>query len=161
GLGGAAIQGSNQRSLMGKMLGDEKRREGLATPSVRQSQFASGTLNLLDEARSLVENATQQGQELNPQIYQMLGLDPQYEDFSGDVKASQDEYNSAQSQLDEAQKTLSQLQGIPGGKRSPAQRKQLRQLKKQMPALQKSMENARDVQGRAATMPKRITGFNR
>lgn len=161
GITGSIMQSGTQKALMGKMLGDERRREQLATPSVRQTQFASGTLNLLDEARSLVENATQQGQQLNPMIYQMLGLDPQYTDNTADLNQASQEFDAAQKQLDAAQQTLSQLQGIPKGRRSPAQRKQLQQLKKQMPALTKSMEAARDAHGRLATMPKEITGFNR
>jgi len=161
GITSSVMQSGTQKALMGRMLSDEKRREQLATPSVRQSQFASGTLNLLDEARNLVENATQQGQELNPQIYAMLGLDPQYTDHSAELGKASDEFNAAQSQMDEAQKTLDSLQGIPKNKRSPAQRQQLRQLKKQIPSLTKSLEAARDAHGRLATMPKEITGFNR
>src|SRR5438046_1718310 len=130
-------------------------------PGAKAQVFAGGTRNLLDEARNVVENATQQGQELNPMIYQMLGMEPQFEDHSEDLKASQGEFDAAQKQWDEANKTFTQLKGIPKGKRTPEQRKQFRQLKPQMKGLQQALGAARDAHGRLATMPKTITGFSR
>jgi hypothetical protein len=133
-----------------------------ALPAGKPEQmFQAGTRNLLDEARNVVENATQQGQQLNPMIYQMLGMDPQYEDHSADLQSAQAEMDAAQKQFDQATQTVNQLRGIPAGKRTPAQRKQLRQLTKGMPQLQQSLERAKDAHGNLATMPKTITGFNR
>jgi hypothetical protein len=142
------------------------KRDTTQTPHVpplpaRQQQFQTGTLNLLDEARNVVENSVRQGQELNPMIYQMLGLDPQYEDHSQDIQGAQSEFDAAQKQLSEAQDTQASLNGIPKGKRTPAQRKQLRQIRKQIPQLNKALESSRDALGRLQTMPKTITGFNR
>src|SRR5947207_4135313 len=116
-----------------------------AGPGAKAQTFAGGTRNLLDEARNVVENATQQGQELNPMIYQMLGMEPQFEDHSEDLKASQGEFDAAQKQWDEANKTFTQLQGLPKGKRTPKQRHELRQLKPQMAGLQRALGAARDA----------------
>jgi hypothetical protein len=127
----------------------------------QERAFNTGTLNLLDEARNVVENAVQQGQELNPEIYRMLGMDPQYEDHSKELADSQAQFDAASKQMEEAQTTMSQLKGIPRGKRTPQQQKQFQQLKKQIPAFQRSLETARNAHGRLATMPKTITGFNR
>src|SRR5207253_9329160 len=92
---------------------------------------------------------------------QMLGMEPQFEDHSADLQASQAEFDAAQKQWDEANKTFTQLKGIPKGKRTPEQRKQFRQLKPQMKGLQQALGVARDAHGRLATMPKTITGFSR
>lgn len=128
---------------------------------VRERRFTRGTEDLLTEARNLVENATQQGQELNPMIYRMLGMEPVVEDYSADLGAAQQELDAAQSQLTQAEAAMAQLKGIPKGKRTPAQRKQFRQLKKQIPGMQRALETAQHTHGRVSTMPKRITGFTR
>jgi hypothetical protein len=140
---------------------DLYRREAMAEPGARQQQFRQGTMNMLDEARGVVENAVGQGQELNPLIYQMLGLQPQYEDHSADLQSAQGELDTSQKQLDEANKTIANLRAIPAGRRSPAQRKQLRMLNKQRPNMLKSLQTAQDSFGRLQTMPKTITGLSR
>lgn len=130
-------------------------------PTAGQQQFNQGTMNMLDEARAVVENAVGQGQQLNPLIYQMLGLDPQYEDHSGDLTQAQSEMDAAQKQHDEASKTIDMLKSIPAGKRSTDQKHQLRQLSKQLPQMTRDLQHATDSMGRVQTMPKTITGFNR
>ena len=126
-----------------------------------QSAFNRGTMGMLDDARGVIENAVGQGMELNPQIYQMLGLDPQYEDHSGDLQGAQSEMDAAQKQFDQAQQQLNQLKGIPKGQRTPQQRQQFRQLNKGMAQMQKSLGDAKNHFQQLQTMPKTITGFNR
>jgi prefoldin subunit 5 len=140
--------------------------KGQSTPhvpaaSAKQQKFQQGTMGMLDEARSVIENAVGQGSELNPMIYQMLGLSPQYEDHSGDLQSAQSAMDAAQKQYDEAQKTVDTIRGIPKGKRTPEQRKQFNQLKKQIPSLQKALGSANDALGKIQTMPKTITGLSR
>lgn len=146
-------------SIASTMLQKSGPKAGPEQPA--QHAFAQGTRSLLDEARSLVENSAQQGQELNPSIYRMLGMEPTYEDNSEQLKQSQAEFDASQKQLDAAQTTLAQLRGVPPGKRSPDQKRQFKQLQKQIPTLQKSLETTRDVHGRLATSPKTITGFTK
>jgi prefoldin subunit 5 len=140
--------------------------KGQSTPhvpaaSAKQQKFQQGTMGMLDEARSVIENAVGQGSELNPMIYQMLGLSPQYEDHTADLQGAQGAMDAAQKQYDEAQKTVDTIRGIPKGKRTPEQRKQFNQLKKQIPSLQKALGSANDALGKMQTMPKTITGLSR
>jgi hypothetical protein len=126
-----------------------------------QQQFQRGTMGMLDDARQMAENAAGQGMQLNPMIYQMLGINPQFEDHSADLQSSQQEMDAAQQQFDEAQKHFDQLKGIPQGKRSKQQKQQIRQLKKQMPQMTKALADAKNQFQQVQTMPKTITGFNR
>ena len=160
-----AVSGSMQSAAQQKMAadarGDLRRREAMARPGAAQTQFRAGTMNMLDEARGVVENAIGQGQDLNPMIYQMLGLQPQYEDHSADLQAAQGEMDKAQQQYDQAQKTISQIKAVPAGRRSPQQRKQLNMLRAQMKGMTQSLQTAKDQFGRLQTMPKQITGLTR
>lgn len=151
-IGSSALQSSKQHT---------QKTPQVPGYSIKQKQFNQGTMNLLDEARNVVEQAVSQGQEINPMIYQMLGLQPKVIDHSGDLQAAQQEADAAQKQWDEAQQTVAKIKGIPKGKRSPAQKKQLRQLKSQMPDLNAALGKATDAMGRLKTMPKTITGFER
>lgn len=151
-IGSTALQTSKQHT---------QTHPDIPNANVRQRQFNKGTLNMLDEARQVVENGVGQGQELNPLIYQMLGLQPQYEDHSADLTAAQQEMDGAQQQYDEAQKTLGTLKSIPPGKRSAAQRKQIAQITKGMPGLTAALEKGKDAFGHLQTAPKTITGFGR
>src|ERR1051326_911990 len=152
-IGSTALSSSKQNV--------QRHPEGILKIGPRQRAFNVGTMNMLDEARSVVENAVGQGQEINPLVYQMLGLQPQYEDHSADLQSAQGELDTAQKQYDEAQKTLDNIRAIPGGKRSPAQRKQARQLKKTMPAMLKNIETAKEAFGHLQTQPKVITGLTK
>ena len=127
----------------------------------QQREFNQATRDLLDQARSVVEGATTQGQQLNPLIYQMLGLQPTMTDNTADLQAAQGELDAAQSQYDEAQQAFETLRGIPKGKRSKEQRQQFRQLKKEIPKLEHLVGQARDAHGRLASSPNAITGFER
>jgi hypothetical protein len=133
----------------------------IPAPTQRETMFKNATSDMLDEARGVVENSVGQGQMLDPQIYQMLGLEPQYQDNSAELQQSQGSLDSQQKQLDDAQQTVAQLQSVPKGRRSPAQRQQLRQLKKQIPNLQTAYSKAQTAHGNLMTSQKTITGLNR
>jgi hypothetical protein len=130
-------------------------------PTQRETMFKNATSDMLDEARGVVENATGQGQMLDPMIYQMLGIQPQYQDNSAELQQSQASLDSQQKQLDDAQQTMAQLQSVPKGRRSPAQNKQLRQLKKQIPNLQTAYSKTQTAHGNLMTSQKTITGLSR
>lgn len=142
---------------------DQARQDRITKLSPQQRAFDTGTMNMLDEARNVVENAVGQGQEINPLIYQMLGLDPQYTDHSGELQDAQGKVDAAQKQYDDASQTLDTLKAIPVGRRSDAQRKQLAQLKgaQGIGILSKTLGDAKDAFGRLQTMPKQITGLTR
>jgi hypothetical protein len=127
----------------------------------RQTQFEQGTQTMLDESRQMVENAVGQGQDLNPMIYQYLGLTPTYEDHSADISSAQTEFDAAQKQLSEAQDTLAKLKAIPPGMRTPAMKHQISQLKTHMPALNSAIGKSQEALGHLQTMPKTITGVTR
>jgi hypothetical protein len=120
-----------------------------------------GTRNMLEDARRVAENAVGQGMQLNPLIYQLLGLSPTMTDNSADLAAAQQEYNDTQSQFNAAQSQLDNLKALPKGKRSKDQKKQLRQLKKGMPKMQAALENSQSRFNQLQTMPNQITGFTR
>ena len=127
----------------------------------QQQQFNTGSRNMLEEARQAAENASGQGSMLNPLIYQMLGLKPTFEDHTAELQAAQQELDASQSQWDEAKKTQDTIKAIPLKKRTPEQKKQLRQLNKQVPKMTKLLEDAKDRHGNFANMPKVITGLER
>jgi hypothetical protein len=130
-------------------------------PTQRETMFKNATSDMLDEARGVVENSVGQGQMLDPMIYQMLGLEPQYQDNSAELQQAQGSLDSQQKQLDDAQQTVAQLKSVPKGKRSPEQNKQLRQLKKQIPNLQTAYSKAQTAHGNLMTSQKTITGLSR
>jgi hypothetical protein len=130
-------------------------------PTARETQFKNATSDMLDEARGVVENSVGQGQMLDPQIYQMLGLEPQYQDNSAELQQSQASLDSQQKQMDDAQQTIAQLKSVPKGKRSPQQNQQLRQLKKQLPNLQTAYSKTQTAHGNLMTSQKTITGLSR
>jgi hypothetical protein len=150
-IGSSALQTSKQDT--------QTHPAGIPPPTVKQSQFNRGTMNMLDQARAVVQNAVGQGQELSPLIYQMLGLQPEVEDHTAELSAAGEQLNAAQQQYNEARETMSTIRGIPPRKRSREQRKQLRQLTKQAPAMEKSLGDAKTAYGQLETMPKRITGL--
>lgn len=152
---------SNSVSTAQQMKQDTERTPHVPKPGARQQAFKTGTMGMLDDARQVIENAVGQGMQLNPIIYQMLGLNPQMEDHSADLQASQQEMDAAQGQYDEAKKQFDMLQGIPKGKRSKEQKQQFRQLKKGMAAMEKSLADTKNSFDRLQTMPKTITGFER
>lgn len=139
---------------------DTKQRIHMPPPGARQQAFKSGTMGMLDDARQMVENAAGQGMELNPLIYQMLGLNPQMEDHSAELTAAQQEMDTSQKQYDEAKTQLDQLKGIPQGKRTDEQKKQFKTLKKGVDQMGKSLADTRNNFNRLQTMPKTITGFD-
>lgn len=126
-----------------------------------QTAFNAGTRNMLDDARQIIENAVGQGQQLNPLIYEMLGLQPQYEDHSADLAAAQKEYDASQSQFNNAQQTIAQIESIPKKSQTPAQRQQLRQLQAQLPKLESALGKTKAAFNQLQTMPKTITGFTK
>jgi hypothetical protein len=134
---------------------------GITPTSPAQGMFNTGTMSMLDEARQTVENAVGQGEALNPLIYNMLGLQPQYADTSAQLNQAQAAFQSAQDQYNQAKESMSNIQGIPPKKRTPQQKKQLAQLQRNMDALTLSLGKARDAYGQAQTSQKQITGFSR
>lgn len=130
-------------------------------PGPEQRQFMHGTRSMLDDARAVAENAVGQGMQLNPIIYQMLGLKPTMADNSGDLTAAQTDMDAAQAQYDQARAQLDQLNALPKGKRSKEQRKQIRQLKKGMASTEAALEHSKEEFNRLQTMPNTITGFER
>lgn len=151
-IGSTALQTSKQES---------HRTPQAQQAGPRQRAFHSGTMSMLEDARAMAENAAGQGMQLNPIIYQMLGLQPRTEDHSADLEAARQEMDAAQTQFDESQKAFDQLRGIPKGKRSKEQKKQFKQLKKYMKAGQKPIEDATARFNQLQTMPFTITGFDR
>lgn len=127
----------------------------------RQRAFDQGTMNMLNNARTMIEGAAGQGAQLNPMIYQMLGLNPQMQDNSAELQAAQQEYQGLQQQHDQAQSRLDQLSGIPKGKRSKQQKKEFKQLKKQVRLGQKGLEDSRARYSALQTAGPTITGFDR
>lgn len=127
----------------------------------RQRAFDQGTMDMLNSARGAIENAAGQGAQLNPLIYQMLGLSPQMQDNSAELASAQQEYQGLQAQHDQAQARLDQLNGIPKGKRSKQQKQEFRQLKKQVRLGQKGLEDAHARFSQLQTAGPTITGFNR
>src|SRR6266850_7298061 len=122
-----SVSAVNNNMFAKKARQQDLARQGRITAlSPGQRQFDTGTMNLLNEARGVVENAIGQGQELNPEIYKMLGLNPKYEDHSADLESSRGEMEAAQKQMDEANKQIGTIKAIPAGKRSPEQKKQLK-----------------------------------
>jgi hypothetical protein len=133
---------------------------GILKPGPRQKAFDIGTMNILDEARAVVENAVGQGQQLNPMIYQYLGLQPQMSDNTADLAAAQEENNAARQQYDEAHESADQLQLFRRASAKQDQRKQLRQLNSQIPKIRDTLSKADEAFGKLQTMPKTITGFS-
>jgi len=149
-IGSTALQTSKQ---------EQTRTPEAGLPSAAQRGFMSGTRNMLEDARRVAENAIGQGAQLNPIIYQMLGLKPTMVDNSADLGAAREEYNAARDQFNSAQSQLDQLKALPKGKRSKQQKKQIRQLKKGLKQMQLSAENAEARYNELQTMPNQITGF--
>lgn len=138
---------------------EQTRSPAAGPPGMAQRQFNKGTRSMLDDARRVAENAVGQGMQLNPIIYQLLGLKPQMTDNSAQLAQAQAASQTAQQNLNATQSQLDQLKALPKGKRSPAQKKQIRQLKKSMKQLQVAAENAEAQFNEAQTGANQITGF--
>ena len=126
-----------------------------------EANFQQGTNDMLDEARGVVENAVGQGQEIDAGVYQQLGMQPIMEDRTADLAQASQDVSTAQAQFDQLSKNIDAINGIPLKKRTPGQKKQLKQLNKQIQPLQGKLADLTKRYGQLQTMPLKITGFNR
>lgn len=153
-------------------------------PGLRERLFSRGTESILNEERSVLEDAAAQGKFLEPELYRALGLEPIYDteegpDITGmsaalsgrqeQLGALRSEFAAATNRKRELGLALRRAPAGPAGREErlaiKTEQKQLnavlRATPRQNKALQREIANLGDQLGQAQAVGRRVVGFRR
>lgn len=120
-----------------------------------QKLFDRDMYQLLNEERSVLENAIAQSNFMEPEAYRLLGFEPIYDDRpNADIKTLSDKVDSIQGKIDAFKTEKFSAKG-------KGKQKQRRKAKRQIKKLQLERELAQEQLSSAQTTPRRITGFRK
>lgn len=126
-----------------------------------ESVYNKGTKDILDEERSVIENAVNEGNLMQPEIYRLLGYEPVYEGEDVDTKGIADKLARAESRVNDAQTKLiaarSAKPGTVGGK--AGKERQIKKFARERRIANNEAAELRQQLGEAQTTGRRIVGL--
>jgi hypothetical protein len=116
-----------------------------------------GTLDILNEERAVLENAINQGNQISPELYRALGLEPIYGSDAPDLAGLRQSRDDLRGRENALMAERDQLKGKKGG----GKQKRLQQIKKELHAVKRQAQDAEKALGEGLTAGRTIIGFDR
>lgn len=142
-------------------------------PSLHERLFNRGTADILVEERRVIEDGLAQGNMLTPEMYRILGYEPQYDEaqeqnlqalsnradeLRNAINKGEERMFSARAERQQINKTL---KGKEKQKAIKALNKEIKSIKQQAPNAKRALALAEREFGAAQAVPRRIVALNR